>query len=140
MARITPQEFAEKHNRRTKAALEDMSTGIQRVDTAPSAQAVAKQAKMLANLTASVQNGTWAARLKAVDLTTWKDKMINKGIPRVSGGLDASIGKVADFASQLLPAIDAAVAKVKGMPDLTIDDSISRVSSFIRDMSKFRKK
>jgi hypothetical protein len=140
MARLTPQEFAEKHNRRTKGALEDMSTGIQKVSVAPSGLAVAKQAKMLANLTASVQNGTWANRLKAVDLQSWKDKMINKGIPRVSGGLDAAISKVQDFASQLLPAIDTAVAKVKAMPDLTIDDSINRMTTFVRDMSKFRKK
>jgi hypothetical protein len=66
--------------------------------------------------------------------------MINKGIPRVSGGLDASIGKVADFASQLLPAIDSAVAKIKTMPDLTIEDSISRMTTFVREMSKFSKK
>ena len=140
MARITAQEFAEKHNRRTKAALEDMQAGINKVTIAPSLQAVAKQSKMIANLTASVSNGTWANRLKAVDLTSWKDKMINKGIPRVSGGLDAAVGKVADFASQLLPAIDSAVAKVSAMPDLTIDDSISRASTFIREMSKFTKK
>jgi hypothetical protein len=140
MANMTPQEFAEKHNRRTKAALEDMSNGISKVTVSPTSQAAAKQNKMLANLQASVNNGTWATRLRAVSLESWKDKMINKGIPRVAGGLDASIGKVADFAAQLLPAIDSAVAKIKTMPDLTIEDSISRMTTFVREMSKFSKK
>jgi hypothetical protein len=140
MASLTPQEFADKHNRRTKAALEDMSNGINKVTIAPTMQAAATQNKMLANLQASVQNGTWANRLKAVSLESWKDKMINKGIPRVAGGLDASIGKVQEFAAQLLPAIDSAVAKVKSMPDLTIEDSISRMTTFVREMSKFSKK
>ena len=140
MTSMTPQEFAEKHNRRTKAASEDMINGINKVTISPTAQAAAKQGKMLANLQASVQNGTWANRLKAVTLESWKDKMINKGMPRVSGGLDASVQKVQDFAAQLLPAINAAVAKINTMPDLTIDDSINRMTTFVREMSKFSKK
>jgi len=35
MARVTPEEFAEKHNRRLKAALPDMEAGIRKVSEAP---------------------------------------------------------------------------------------------------------
>ena len=138
--KITPAEFQEKHARNLKASLADMRAGVGRVTEAPGAAAAAKQDKMLANLTAKVQDGTWAARLKKVTLEEWREKMINKGLPRVSGGIDAASGKVTDFASQLLPAVDAASRKAQGMPDLTIEDSIARMTSFVRDMSKFRKK
>ena len=138
--KITPAEFQEKHARRLKAALTDMRDGVGRVTEAPGAKAAAKQEKMLANLTAKVQDGTWAARLKKVTLEDWREKMLSKGIPRVSGGIDAASAKVVDFASQLLPAVDAASRKAQAMPDLTLEDSIARMNSFVRDMAGFRKK
>lgn len=140
MARLTPQEFQEKQNRRLKGALSDMQTGVERITTSPTAQAAAKQDKMLQRLTAKVQDGTWASRLKAVSLDSWKGDMIEKGIPRVSGGIDRAAGKVQDFAAQLLPYIDQQKAAIEKMPDLTLEDSIGRMSAFIRGMSKFRKK
>jgi len=138
--RVTPAEFQEKHARRLKGSLTDMRLGVEKVTEAPGAKAAAKQDKMLANLTAKVADGTWANRLKKVTLEDWRSKMIDKGLPRVSGGIDAASAKVIDFATQLLPAVDAASRKVQGMPDLTLEDSINRMTTFVRDMSKFRKK
>lgn len=138
--KITPAEFQEKHARNLKASLVDMRAGVERVTEAPGGLAAAKQDKMLANLTAKVTDGTWAARLRKVTLEEWREKMINKGLPRVSGGIDAASAKVTDFATQLLPAVDAAARKAQAMPDLTLEDSISRMTSFVRDMAKFRKK
>lgn len=140
MAKLTPEEFADKHARRLKGSLEDMRSGIEKVTTAPGVAASKKADKMLANLTAKVQDGTWARRVAGVPLEEWKDKMINKGLSRVPGGIDAARGKVVDFAGQLLPAIDAAQGKVKAMPDLTIEDSINRMTTFVREMAKFKKK
>lgn len=139
MARLTPAEFQEKHARRLKGSIEDIRSGISRVTEAPTAQAAKKQDKMLARLTAKVQDGTWARRLNSVSLEDWRDKTLNKGLGRIASGIDAASGKVQDFAAQLLPAIDKATAKVKAMPDLTIEDSINRASTFIREMSNFRK-
>jgi len=140
MARLTPEQVADKHARRLKGAIGDMEEGINRVTVAPGKAAGAKAAKMLANLTAKVQDGTWKRRVEAVPLDEWKSKMISKGLPRVAGGIDAAKPKVVDFFGQLLPAIDAAQAKVKAMPDLTIEDSINRMTTFVRDMAKFKKK
>jgi len=138
--KVTPAEFREKHARNLKASLTDMRAGVEKVTTAPGGQAAAKQDKMLANLTAKIQDGTWARRLKGVTLEEWRSKMIDKGLPRVAGGIDAAAAKVEDFATQLLPAVDAAATKAKAMPDLTLEDSINRMTSFVRDMSKFSKK
>lgn len=140
MAKLTPAEAAEKHARRLKGAIGDMETGINKVTEAPGVAAGKKAAKMLANLTAKVQDGTWKRRVEAVPLEEWKGKMISKGLPRVAGGVDAAMPKTTDFFAQLLPAIDAAQAKVKAMPDLTIEDSINRMTTFVRDMAKFKKK
>ncbi len=140
MARVTPAEFAEKHARRLKAAIPDMQAGVNRVDVSPTQKAAAKQDKMKAKLVARIDDGTWAARLKAVTLDDWKSKMLEKGLGRVAGGIDAARAKVEDFASQLLPAVDAARAAVDGMPDLTLEDSINRMTAYTRKMAQFRKK
>jgi hypothetical protein len=140
MARLTPQEFTAKHARNLKASVSDIQSGVQKVTQAPGVAAAAKKNKMLANLTARVQDGTWERRVAAVSVQDWQAAMLNKGVGRIATGIDAAADKVTAFASQLLPAVDAAKAKVANMPDLTIEDSINRMSTYIREMSKFRKK
>ena len=140
MAKLTAEEFADKHAKRLKAAGPEMRMGIERVTDSPTAKAAAKQDKMRTKLLAAIDDGTWARRLKGVTLEDWKSKMLNIGVGRVSAGIDAAHGKVVDFANQLLPAVDAAKAKIKAMPDLTLEDNISRMSEYVREMGKFKKK
>jgi len=140
MSKLTPEEAADKHAKRLKGSLEEMESGVNKVTTAPGQAAAKKQTKMLANLTKAVQDGTWARRVAGVTLEEWKSKMIDKGLNRVAGGIDAARDKQINFFSQLLPAIDAAQAKVKAMADLTLEDSISRMTTMVREMAKFKKK
>jgi hypothetical protein len=139
MAKLTPQEFQEKHNRRLKAASVDIRSGIEKVTVAPTSLAAAKTDKMKANWNAKMDDGTIKRRLQAVTLEDWKKQALNVGIGRIAAGIDASAGKVVAFAEKLLPAIDAAQAKVKVMPDMTLQDSINRMTTFVTEMSKFRK-
>jgi hypothetical protein len=139
MARVDPAGFAEKHNRRLKAALEDMRAGVNRLTTSPTEAAAAKKDKMLARLTEAVNTGKWEAGLRRVTLEEWRRKMIEVGIPRVSAGIDANRDKVVAFAEKLLPHVDAGVAAIKRMPDVTLEDSIARMTAFIRHMAAFKR-
>ena len=138
--RVTPQEFQEKHARRLKGAVTDMRIGVEKVTESPTAKAAMKIDKMRAHLLEKIDDGTVAARLKAVTLEEWKSKMLSKGVGRVAEGIDQASDKVVKFASQLLPAVEAARNKARALPDLTLEDSINRMTTYIRDMSKFRKK
>jgi len=139
MAKLTPLEFQEKHARRLKGATEDMRRGIDRVTESPTEKAAAKQDKMLTNLTASVQSGKWAAGLRRVSLEDWKRKTRDVGVNRVAAGIDAAKEKVIAFASDLLPHIDRGKEKLAGMPDLTLDDSINRMTTFVRHMADMKR-
>lgn len=136
---ITPKQFQEKHNRRLKGAIQDMRTGIENVTEAPTLKAAAKSQKMLQNLTASIQSGKWADGLKAVSLDDWKSKMIDKGLNRISDGIDSAAAKVEGFAAKLLPYVEGVQRKIKAMPDMTIEDNINRMVTNVREMSKFKK-
>jgi len=137
MSKLNAKEAQEKHATRLKGSIEDMRKGIERVTASPTAAAAAKQDKMKAKINAAIDSGKWAAGLKAVSLEEWKEKVTTKGLPRVASGIDAAAGKVEKFYTQLLPHIDSEVNKIKSMPDLTLEDSINRMSTFVRGMSKF---
>jgi len=139
MAKLTAAEFQEKHARRLKASVEDMRRGIDRVTENPCEKAAAKQDKMLMNLTASVNSGKWANGLKRVGLEDWKKKARDIGVNRVAAGIDGAKDKVVSFAEVLLPHIDRGIAKIKAMPDITLDDNINRMTSFVRHMSELKR-
>lgn len=139
MAKLTSSEFAEKWSRRLSSAGQDIQKGIQRVDTSPTEAAAAKKDKMLQNVTNAIQNGKWEAGLRRVTLQDWKKAAIEKGIPRISQGVTNAAPKVADFAAQLLPFQDSIKGKLQSMPDLTLEDNINRMTTFIREMSKFKR-
>ncbi|KKN26662.1 hypothetical protein LCGC14_0872290 [marine sediment metagenome] len=139
MSKLTPQQFQEKHARRLKGAVNDIKEGIDRVTENPCEKAAAKQDKMLTNLTAAVQSGKWAAGLKRVDLATWKQKARDIGVNRIAAGIDGAKDKVIKFAEELLPHIDREQAKLAGMPDVTLDDNINRMTSFVRGMANFKR-
>jgi len=139
MAKLTASEFQEKHARRLKAAVEDVRKGIDRVTENPCEKAAAKQDKMLTNLTAAVSSGKWAAGLKRVSLEDWKKKARDIGVNRIAAGIDGAKDKTIAFAEQLLPHIDREKAKIAAMPDVTLDDNINRMTSFVRGMANFKR-
>lgn len=140
MAKLTPQEFQEKHARRVKGAVDDMRKGVENVTEAPTMKAAAKQDKMRANLVAAIDSGKWANGLRRVSLEQWKSQMINKGIGRVAAGIDEAAPKVVAFAEELLPHIDKVQAEVRKMPDVSLEDNINRMVMFTRGMAKFKRK
>ena len=139
MARLTATEFQEKHARRLKGAVDDVRKGIDRVTENPCEKAASKQDKMIANLTAAVNDGKWAAGLKRVTLDEWKKKARDVGVGRIAAGIDAAKTKVIAFAEQLLPHIEAGQTKIKGMSDISLEDNINRMTTFVRHMADFKR-
>lgn len=138
--KLTPEEYAEKHARNLKGATEDIRRGIARVTEAPTAKAAAKQDKMLAGITEAIHSGKWAAGLRRVSLEEWKDKTTVKGVGRIAAGIDAAHDKVVDFATQLIDYENGLMTRIEAMPDLTLEDSISRATHWMREMSKFKRR
>lgn len=139
MPRMTPEEVTQKQANRLKGATEDIRKGIERVTVSPTSQAAGKIAKMRANLLAKIDDGTVEKQLRKVSLEEWKQRAATTGVNRISEGIDNAHNKQVEFYSKLLPAQDAIKQKISQMPDITLEDNINRMTTFIRDMSKFRK-
>lgn len=138
MAKLTAKEAAEKHSRRLKQSIQDMQRGVENLTVAPGEKAAEKVDKMRANLVAAIDDGTWARRVSAVTLAEWKDAYINKGLGRVSAGIDGAQDKMVKFFDQLFSYQDNLKTQVEGMPDLTLEDSIQRMVTWVRGMSDFK--
>jgi len=140
VAKLTPQQAQEKHARNLKASVPDITIGGDAVTEAPGKKAAAAQAKMKANLNAAIDDGTWAQRVSAVSLEEWKKQMKEKGIGRISAGIDGAADKTRDFFSQLFAYQDSIKPEIDRLPDLTLEDSINRMTTWVRKMAQFSKK
>jgi hypothetical protein len=136
--KLTPSQAQEKHARRLKGALDDMRVGVQSVSVSPTSKAAAKGDKMIARLTASVQSGKWANRLNAVTLDQWKTSVITKGLPRVAAGIDAAAPKMTAVFDSLFAAENRILSAIEKMPDMTLEDSINRATTWMREMAKVK--
>lgn len=140
MAQKDPKAIAEKFVRRTQAATQDMTNGVNAVTINPAQQAIAKEAKLLQNVTQAIQSGKWRRGMQTVTLESWKQAMIQKGAPRVSAGVQAAQGKMEQFYGELLPYQEQLQTKLSTMPDLTLEDSINKAVTWMRGMSNFKRR
>ena len=138
MAKVTPRQFAEKLVNRARQSTAEMERGVDRVTVAPGEKAAAQADKMLENIIESIRSGRWASAVGAVSLQDWKTSMKEKGIPRVSQGLQAAQPKIERFAAKLLPVLDQIQAEVEQMPDRTLEDRIARSAHVMRRLNEMK--
>ena len=137
MAQKNPQTVAQKWSRNLGAATQDITDGVNAVQTAPTQQAANAKATMIAKLTQAVNNGKWERGLARVSLQDWKTAMIQKGVQRVASGAQSAEPKMAAFMTQFLPVAQQVSQQVKSMPKITVEDSIARSAAAIRAFKAF---
>ncbi len=139
MVKMSPSEYSEKWGRRLKGSTEDMRRGIAAVTEAPGIKAAQKIEKMKANLMKSLEDGTWERRVSGVSLEDWKKQALEKGIGRVSQGVDGAGRKMQEFASEFFPHLEEGQRKIDAMPDITLEDNINRSVEMMRHNAKFKR-
>ena len=135
-----PRQVTDKWARRLSGATEDIRAGVEAVTEAPSQKAVQKKEKLKARWLEAIDSGKWESNLSKVSLEEWKNKMVSKGIARITQGVEDGRQKMEDFMSQFLPYLDTVRRRVEQMPDRTLEDRINRMVTMIRELSKFKKK
>jgi hypothetical protein len=91
---------------------------------------------MLQGISDAVTSGYWGRRVSAVTLPEWQRAMVDKGIPRVATGADAAIPSQTAMAETLLRAVDESAAIARALPKGTIEDSVNRAATYMREMAK----
>ena len=136
MARVNAQQYAEKWSRRLKGSTEDIRAGVERVQEAPGAKAAKQKELMKTKLVEAIDSGRWERNVAAVPLEEWKSKIINKGLNRISAGVDGAQDKQIVMAEKLLRNIDEVQAIVNRTPRGSLEDNITRMTTHAREMAK----
>ena len=137
MARVTPEQAADKWKNRLSGATQEITNGVMGVQRAPGLAAAAAKDVWLARTTASANK--WAKRVSSVSLQDWQTKMRDVGIPRIAQGAAANQPKMAQFMSEFLPHVDAVAKQVRAMPNATLEDGVNRAIAQIRGNAKFQR-
>lgn len=135
---LTGQQVADKWSRRMKASGADMRTGVEGVTTAPGVKAATKADKMLAGIQEAIRSGKWQKAVSSVSLEDWKKAMIDKGINRVSAGVDASMQKTTQKFDALMSAIGSLKPTIDKMPDTTFEDRVAKMVAWSQGMHKVK--
>lgn len=138
MARLTPEELAQKWAQRTSGAAQDYAAGVQRVTQSPGQAAAAKRAKWEAGVRESADK--WQRRVAAVSLGDWQRKTMEVGAPRFAQGAQANMDKMQAFASEFLPFLDSVTQRVRAMDDTTPEARINRMVAQVRGVAGFRRR
>lgn len=139
MARLTPQQAAEKWQRNLTSSTPDIQAGVNRVTVNPAEQAIAQKQKMVTNWNAAINDGKWERGLQNVTLQSWKDSMLNKGIARIQQGAAAGMSKYQQYQQDVQPFMDNLQAQVNAMPSTTLEDNIARMTAWVRGMAGYQR-
>ncbi len=99
---ITPAEMVQKWKTKVQSSGAAYAAGVQNTSVNPMQLAVAQQAKLLANFTASVNGGRWASRLNATPVAYWKSQA-NLAQNKYAMGATTGEAKYAAFATRAQP-------------------------------------
>lgn len=140
MARLTPEQAADKLIRRAQGAVADYVTGVKAVEESPTVAAAKNLDKAQLNYNEAITSGRMAKRLTSVSREDWIKATTEKGQARYAPGLTAAKEKVTEFFNEFLPFADRVSGEVAAMPDLTIEDSVARASHAIRRLHEFERR
>ena len=132
---INAAEAAQKHATNLKNSIDEIRRGVNAVTENPMEKAAAAKDKWVAGIRDSADK--WAARVSAVTTEEWKASMLSKGVNRIAEGVDAAIPKTTAFFEKLLPFEANLQNRIEQMPDTSLEDSVNRATTWIREMAKF---
>lgn len=131
---MSPQEIADKWASQAGSASESYRRGVNRVTESPTAKAAQNLNKARNNYNEAIDSGRMAARLNAVDISTWKNAASGKGASNYSTGISAGKNKMLAAMNKWTPIRNSIAASVRAMPANTAQERIQRAVAMMEGM------
>lgn len=138
MAKLTPQQIADKQIRNAANAVQDYRNGVMNTDKNPMQLAIAAIPKMRNNFNAAIDSGRVADGFNSVSVQTWKNTTSKKGGDRYVDGITQAKPKIVAFQMQIAPFRAALQAELSSMPTDTADQRIAKMVANARGMAQFK--
>lgn len=134
---MTGADFQAKHATNLKASSDEIRKGVEAVTESPGSKAAKRADVYIAKMTSSEVHERWKRNVAKVSLEDWKKDMVEKGIGRISAGLDRSKDKITDFGDKLIAFQKAALPAFDARRPITIEESAQKAADWIKEMAKF---
>lgn len=138
MARLTPEESAQKWASRTAAASADWQRGIERTPDAPGAKAAAAADKWQAKLTAPTTKEKFKRRVGAVSKEQWQAASA-AATGKYSAGAQGAVSKMQQHQQDVQAWMEAGKRKIAAMPNLTPQDAANRAAAWVLHMADYKR-
>lgn len=135
-----PQTVAEKWARNLGGSTTSIREGVQAVTESPMAKAAARVDAYVAGIQRAVAEGKYQDGLRRVSLDEWKTALLEKGLPRISTGAQAAVGKFADFMGDFLPHVEAGQRALESQPRGDLNQNIQRAVFMMQHNARFRRR
>jgi len=103
--------------------------GVQATTVDVVGRAIAAQPKLLANFQQAVTSGFWARRLGERGTAGWKAATVAKAA-NYAVGIAAGVDDYQKAMQTWLPIINSAAASVQGMPNVSFQDALNRMTAY----------
>lgn len=137
MARKNAAQIRENWQRKMNNAGQSMRDGVSNVTENPMEKAAMAEDRWAAGVQRARENGKFRDGVGSVSLSTWKDRYIKKGLPRIAEGVAAAGSVVEAFHAQHQPICEQAHEEARAMKAAGADGRARMLANFER-MSNFR--
>ena len=141
MANRTPADAAALWSANLANAQAKIKQSVTALTDSPMEKAAASQDLMRRRLVASIDDGTWAANLRAVPLQSWKNAMLGKGLANMQSGLKDGATKVQAFQQMAAPYFQQARQAAAAIPkDGSDQTALAKVAAALQVMRQLKGK
>lgn len=116
-----------------------VTRGVQAVNQAPGQLAANAVQLWTQQVSSMATQQKWAQRVAAVSLNSWQQDTINKGIPRITGGVQESTGpngKATSFFNALIAYEQSGLSSLP--PRGGFNNNVNRATAWMNYMHNFR--
>lgn len=131
----TADQIAQNWAANLSGSTSKIQAGVEAVTVSPGQAAAANKQAYVQGVANSQDK--WARNVAAVDVSSWKNDTITKGIPRIATGAAAAQPKMASVMAKMIPYINSGLTQLPKRG--TLDQNIARSGAWIRYMSNFKK-
>lgn len=131
---------AQKWARNLSSATQAITDGVNSVTVNPADKAIAAIPNMVAGVQRAADSGKIAAGLQTVTLASWKQAMLQKGVPRVATGAQQAQPKMEQFMNKLLPYVQSGQQMLQNTPRGNSAQNDQRMLAWAQYMRQFKAK
>lgn len=130
---VSPEQAAADWVAGLSAKTAKIQANAQAVTVAPGQAAARQKTAYQQGVAANVDK--WARNVAAVSLAEWQQAFVQKGIPRIASGAQASQAKFASFMGRLLPYVERGKGNLPARG--TFDQNVQRAVQWMQYMHGF---